>query len=108
MESEATHWLMKTLLVDNWFGVWLAIFGLCAQAIFMSRMLVQWIASERAKKSVMPVAFWWLSLAGAMMLLVYGVMRRDVVIIAAQLFGLIVYARNLKLIWNEKRRDLIN
>lgn len=107
MEDQATHWLMKTLLVDSWFGVWLALFGLSAQAIFMSRMLVQWIASERAKKSVMPVAFWWLSLAGAVMLLTYGVLRRDVVIIAAQLFGMIVYARNLKLIWNEKKRDVI-
>jgi len=108
MEPETTHWLMRTLLVDSWFGVWLALFGLLAQGVFMSRMLVQWIASERAKKSVMPVAFWWLSLGGAVMLLVYGVMRNDVVIISAQVFGLIIYARNLKLIWNEKRRDLIN
>jgi len=107
METEVPHWLMKALLVDSWFGVWLAIFGLLAQGVFMSRMLVQWIASERAKKSVMPVAFWWLSVGGAVMLLAYGVMRHDVVIISAQVFGLVIYARNLKLIWNEKRRDLI-
>ncbi len=108
MEDQAAHWLMRTLLVDSWYGVWLALFGLSAQGIFMSRMLLQWIASERAKKSVMPVAFWWLSLAGAVMLLAYGVLREDIVIIAAQTFGMIVYVRNLKLIWNEKRRDLIN
>ncbi|MFK7945149.1 MAG: lipid-A-disaccharide synthase N-terminal domain-containing protein [Paracoccaceae bacterium] len=93
--EDAPHWLMQALLVDSWWGVWLAIFGLAAQSIFMSRMLVQWIATERAKRSVMPVAFWWLSVVGAVMLLVYGVLREDIVIIAAQLFGFIVYARNL-------------
>ena len=102
MEAE-THWLMQVLLVDSWAGVFLAVFGLLAQALFMSRMLVQWIASERAKKSVIPVAFWWLSLAGAAMLLVYGVMRSDIVIILAQAFGFIVYTRNLMLIAGEKR-----
>ena len=97
------HWLMRLLLVDSWAGVWLALFGLAAQAIFMSRMLVQWIASERARRSVMPVAFWWLSLVGAAMLLVYGALRQDIVIILAQAFGFVVYARNLWLIRTEGR-----
>lgn len=95
---EPRHWLMELLLVESWSGVWLALFGLAAQAVFMSRMLVQWIASERARASVMPVAFWWLSLAGAVMLLVYGIMRADIVIILAQAFGFAIYARNLWLI----------
>lgn len=103
MEAE-THWLMQVLLVDSWAGVFLAVFGLIAQALFMSRMLVQWIVSERAKKSVIPVAFWWLSLAGAAMLLVYGVMRSDIVIILAQAFGFIVYTRNLMLISKERQQ----
>ena len=90
-----SHWLMDMLLVDSWWGVWLALFGLAAQTVFMSRMLVQWIATERAKRSVMPVAFWWLSVLGAIMLLIYGILRQDIVIIAAQAFGFIVYARNL-------------
>jgi len=47
-------WLKRLLLVDSWAGVWLALFGLAAQAVFMSRMLVQWIASERARRSVVP------------------------------------------------------
>ena len=102
MEAE-THWLMQALLVDSWAGVFLALFGLLAQAVFMSRMLVQWVASERAKKSVIPVAFWWLSLLGAAMLIVYGVMRSEIVIILGQAFGFIVYARNLMLISGEKR-----
>jgi len=99
----AAHWLMKLLLVDSWAGVWLAIFGLAAQAIFMSRMLVQWIASERARRSVMPVAFWWLSILGAIMMLIYGALRADIVIIAAQTFGFIVYVRNLWFIHAGKR-----
>ena len=81
----------------------LAVYGLLAQALFMSRMLVQWIASERQGRSVIPVAFWWLSLSGAAMLLVYGVLRSDIVIISAQAFGFIVYLRNLMLISKERR-----
>lgn len=92
------HWLMELLLVDDWFGVGLALFGLTAQTLFMCRMLVQWITSEKARRSVVPAAFWWLSIAGASLMLVYGVLRQDIVIILAQLFGFIVYARNLYLI----------
>lgn len=100
MGSE-THWIMDLLLVDSWMKVWIAIFGLTAQGVFMSRMLVQWIATERARKSVVPVPFWWLSLAGAVMLLIYGILDRDIVIILAQSFGFIVYARNLWFIYRE-------
>jgi lipid-A-disaccharide synthase-like uncharacterized protein len=96
-------WLMDLLLVDSVAGVWLALFGLAAQAVFMSRMMVQWIASERARRSVVPVAFWWLSLMGAVLLLAYGVLRQDIVIILAQVFGFVVYARNLWLIRAEGR-----
>lgn len=99
------HWLMTLLLVDSWTGVALAVFGLLAQAVFMSRMLVQWIASERARQSVIPVSFWWLSLAGAVMLIAYGVMRQDIVIILAQVFGFIVYVRNLTLIARARRAE---
>lgn len=97
------EWIKHALLVDSWPAVWLALFGLSAQAVFMSRMLIQWIASERARRSVVPVAFWWLSLAGAVMLLVYGLLREDIVIIFAQAFGFLVYARNLWLIRSEGR-----
>ena len=98
-----THWLMDLLLVDSWLKVWIAVFGLTAQGVFMSRMLVQWIASERAKRSVVPVPFWWLSLIGAVMLLLYGIMDRDIVIILAQTFGFVVYTRNLWFIYAERR-----
>lgn len=99
MNGDETHWIMQLLLVNSWPKVWLAIFGLTAQCVFMSRMIIQWIATERARASVVPVAFWWLSLVGAMMLLAYGIMDRDIVIIAAQMFGFVVYARNLWFIY---------
>jgi len=78
-------------------NLWLAI-GFAAQAIFASRFVVQWIASERARASVMPVAFWYLSVAGGLMLLAYALYRRDPVFILGQSLGLVVYLRNLYLI----------
>ena len=70
------------------------------------RFVVQWIASERAKRSVMPVAFWFFSLAGGSLLLIYAIQRKDPVFIAGQGLGLIVYMRNLWLIANEYRAAL--
>lgn len=76
---------------------WLA-FGYTAQMLFTGRMLVQWIASEKKKSSVVPVVFWWLSLFGGLMLLVYFLRRGDPVGVVGQLFGVVVYARNLMMI----------
>jgi lipid-A-disaccharide synthase-like uncharacterized protein len=73
---------------------WLAL-GFLAQALFTARFLVQWIASERAGKSVIPVAFWFFSIGCGALLLVYALYRRDPVFIAGQAFGVFVYARNL-------------
>ena len=74
--------------------VWLAI-GLLGQALFSARFLVQWIASERRKRSVMPRMFWYFSLGGGLTLLAYAIYRRDPVFILGQGAGLFVYARNL-------------
>ena len=76
---------------------WFAL-GMLGQAIFFSRFLVQWIASERAGRSYIPGIFWWLSLGGSMLLLFYAVHRRDLVFVLGQAFGWVVYARNLVLI----------
>lgn len=76
---------------------WLVV-GFAGQAMFSGRFLVQWISSERQRKSVIPVLFWWLSLAGGLLLLSYAVLRRDPVIILGQAAGLVVYCRNLILI----------
>jgi lipid-A-disaccharide synthase-like uncharacterized protein len=77
--------------------VWLGV-GLLGQALFSARFLVQWIASERRKQSVVPVHFWYLSLAGGVTLLAYAVHRLDPVFVIGQLAGLVVYLRNLYLI----------
>lgn len=74
--------------------IWLAI-GLLGQALFSARFLVQWIASERRKRSVMPRAFWYFSVGGGLTLLAYAIYRRDPVFIIGQGAGLLVYARNL-------------
>jgi lipid-A-disaccharide synthase-like uncharacterized protein len=81
---------------------WWTIFGLAGQILFMSRFLVQWVASEKARRSVIPEAFWYFSLAGGAIVLVYGIQRNDLVIILGQMFGVIVYTRNLYFIWREK------
>jgi lipid-A-disaccharide synthase-like uncharacterized protein len=76
---------------------WLVI-GFVGQALFFSRFLVQWIASERAKRSVMPTSFWWFSIAGSILLLAYAVHRLDIVFILGQSTGTFIYVRNLKLL----------
>jgi lipid-A-disaccharide synthase-like uncharacterized protein len=81
---------------------WLVL-GFIAQALFSARFILQWIASERAGKSVMPVVFWYLSISGSVLLLAYAIYRRDPVFILGQSAGLIVYFRNLYLIGREKR-----
>lgn len=75
---------------DGW-----VILGFVAQGFFTMRFVVQWIASERARKSVIPVAFWFFSIGGGVLLLAYALYRRDPVFIAGQALGLIVYCRNL-------------
>lgn len=74
---------------------WWVVLGFVAQAFFTMRFVVQWIASERARQSVVPVAFWFFSIGGGILLLVYALYRKDPVFIAGQAFGLFVYARNL-------------
>lgn len=73
-------------------------FGLLGQACFTARFLVQWIASERHKQSVVPVYFWYFSIGGGFMLLLYSIYKQDPVFILGQGAGLFVYARNLYLI----------
>ncbi|MBJ3778336.1 lipid-A-disaccharide synthase N-terminal domain-containing protein [Acuticoccus mangrovi] len=87
------------------FDVWIAI-GFLAQAMFSARFLIQWIASERAGRSVVPVAFWFFSIAGGAILFAYALYRQDPVFIAGQGAGLLIYARNLWLIFRERRAAL--
>jgi lipid-A-disaccharide synthase-like uncharacterized protein len=95
-----TDWLHKVFVAQ--FDAWILL-GFLAQGMFTMRFLVQWIASERAKRSVVPVAFWFFSLGGGALLLIYAIQRQDPVFIAGQAFGLFIYIRNLWLIANEHR-----
>lgn len=83
--------------------IWLGV-GFLGQALFTSRFLVQWIVSERRGESVVPLAFWWFSLAGGLTLLSYAIWRQDPVFILGQATGLVVYVRNLILI--RRRRNM--
>jgi lipid-A-disaccharide synthase-like uncharacterized protein len=78
-------------------ATWLAI-GLVGQGLFSLRFLVQWISSERERRSVIPVAFWYLSIAGSLTLFAYATHRRDLVFMVGQAAGIVIYARNLALV----------
>lgn len=84
--------------------VWLAV-GFLGQALFSTRFILQWIASERQRKSVVPVAFWWFSLLGGVTLLTYAIHRQDPVFILGQAAGLVVYVRNLYFVRREARTE---
>ena len=83
------------------FDFWLA-FGVIAQFMFGARFVVQWIASERAGNSVVPMAFWFCSMGGGLMTLVYGIVKREPVIILGQALATIIYIRNIMLIWKNR------
>lgn len=84
--------------------LWLII-GLCGQGVFAARFLIQWIASERAHKSIVPTPFWIISIFGSLVLLFYAIHQRDPVFILGQGAGLFIYSRNLALINGERRRE---
>ena len=85
-------------------GFWVA-FGFLGQAMFFFRFFYQWLASEAAKRSIVPEAFWYFSVAGGAVLLIYAIQRQDPVFIAGQGGGLFIYARNIYLIWRERRKS---
>jgi lipid-A-disaccharide synthase-like uncharacterized protein len=85
--------------------LWLLTVGFVGQLVFTARFLVQWVASEKKRDSVVPVAFWWLSLAGGMLLFVYAFCRQDPVIMVGQSLGVFIYTRNLMLVEKRRKRD---
>jgi lipid-A-disaccharide synthase-like uncharacterized protein len=82
---------------------WLVV-GFSGQALFSARFVIQWISSERAKKSVIPMAFWWCSIGGSLVLLTYAISRRDPVFILGQSMGFFIYVRNLHLLHRERKQ----
>lgn len=97
------NWAYEVFVAQ--FSAWILL-GFLAQGMFTMRFIVQWIASERAKRSVVPVAFWFFSLGGGMLLLLYAIHREDPVFIAGQGLGMFIYIRNLWLIANEHRNSM--
>ena len=86
--------------VDGWL-----LLGFGGQAVFMGRFVIQWLASERHRRSVIPVSFWYLSIAGALVLFAYALHRRDPVFVAGQGVGVAIYLRNLQLIRRARGTD---
>ena len=85
------------------FDFWVLL-GFVAQALFTMRFLVQWVASEKARRSVVPASFWTFSILGGSLLLVYAISRKDPVFIAGQAAGLFIYVRNVWFILHERRQ----
>ncbi len=96
--------LYRVFDITSWTGILWVGFGLLAQAMFTGRMVIQWICSEKAKQSVVPEAFWWLSLIGSTMLLIYFFWRVEIVGLIGQATGWAIYVRNLYFIHINDRR----
>lgn len=104
LESERGRSVVERVLnAHGWIGVAWVLFGLLGQVVFMGRMVVQWLVSERSKRSIVPPTFWFLSLVGSVMLLIYFVWRWDVVGILGQSLGSVIYVRNIMLIRHHRR-----
>ena len=88
------------------FDLWLAL-GIFGQLMFAMRFIVQWLVSEKEGRSVIPIAFWFFSIGGGAITLVYGLYKREPVIILGQSLSLFIYARNLMLIGREKRAQTL-
>ena len=82
------------------------VIGFTGQFFFFMRFFLQWLYSEKYKKSIIPVAFWYFSLLGSVCLLTYAIMRKDIVFIVGQSTGMLIYARNLYFIHREKKKLL--
>jgi len=82
---------------------WLLLLGIISQVTFTFRFIYQWIYSEIRKDSVLPLGFWLLSLIGALLIMTYAIIRKDIVLIVGNMFGIIVYVRNLILLRREHR-----
>ncbi|MGP1345446.1 MAG: lipid-A-disaccharide synthase N-terminal domain-containing protein [Phycisphaerales bacterium] len=96
--------LFRIFNITSWSSMaWIAL-GLAGQAAFFARMALQWIVSERQRQSIVPPIFWHLSLAGGVLLFTYFVWRQDIVGVLGQTTGIVIYARNVRLLIKEQRR----
>jgi lipid-A-disaccharide synthase-like uncharacterized protein len=86
---------------------WWVFIGIFGQSLFMMRFIFQWIHSERVKQSVVPEIFWYFSLSGGLIVLIYAIHKQDLVFILSQALGSIIYIRNIQLIWRNKRQNAV-
>ena len=100
MEAFAQWWADITVLELTWLAV-----GFGAQLMFSMRFIIQWIASEKARASIVPETFWYFSFVGGLMLFIYAIHRADPVFILGQGLGLIIYSRNIYFIWMNRKAD---
>lgn len=91
------------LIIKELSNPWI-LFGFLAQFIFFLRFVVQWLVSEREKKSVIPTGFWYLSIAGSLMILIYSIKRGDIVFITASILNTLIYIRNIILINKQDKK----
>ncbi len=82
--------------------IWIGV-GFSGQLLFSMRFIYQWFRSEQVKRSVVPVPFWYFSFFGGVTLLIYAIRQQDIVIMTGQACGLLIYGRNIFLIWRERR-----
>lgn len=99
-------WIMDFLGTETMAEFTWVLVGLGGQILFMMRFLIQWIATEKARRSVIPVSFWWFSIAGAAVLLAYAIYRADPVFILGQSLGFFIYCRNLWFIYAERKSEV--
>ncbi len=97
-EGLALWWANITVTELSWLAV-----GFGAQLMFSMRFIIQWIASEKARSSIVPETFWYFSFVGGFMLLIYAIHKVDPVFILGQGLGLIIYTRNIYFIWMNKK-----
>ena len=91
--------------LNNYPETIMIVIGFGGQTLFATRFIIQWLSSETAGRSVIPVAFWYFSISGGLVLLTYAIWRQDPVIIAGQSVGVLIYARNLYFISKEKKQN---
>lgn len=99
--AKAGAWWANTPSIEKW---WLAV-GFLAQLMFSARFIVQWLASERARRSIVPETFWYFSVLGGSLLFAYAIYRLDPVFMLGQGTGLLIYLRNIHFIWAHKKRE---
>ncbi len=101
-KDDSRSFTYRLLNISTSFGIAWVVLGLLGQVLFTGRMVVQWLASEKKHQSVVPPAFWWMSLIGASMLITYFIWRKDIVGFLGQSTGWLIYTRNLWLIYKSK------